>query len=107
MRYLYLCVDFSSAMLAQEPFYPTRVQVVLTQIQRFAQKFFEQNPLSQLGVIACREKRAEKICGFASESGADYADFKRGTMGHIDSMDIMESMGHIDPIDTRYNHRNF
>jgi transcription initiation factor TFIIH subunit 2 len=67
MRYLYICVDFSAAMLTQE-YSPSRVQATMTMVQRFAHKYFEQNPLSQLGIIMIRDKKAEKLCSFTSES---------------------------------------
>jgi len=67
MRYLYICVDFSAAMLTQE-YSPTRVQATMAMVLKFVHKYFEQNPLSQLGIIMIRDKKAEKLCPFTSES---------------------------------------
>lgn len=65
MRYVYIILDFSYSMLNQS-LYPTRMQVAMSCINIFLDKFFEQNPLSQLGIIICRDKRAERIIGFSS-----------------------------------------
>uniref|UniRef100_A0A915ELT2 Importin N-terminal domain-containing protein n=1 Tax=Ditylenchus dipsaci TaxID=166011 RepID=A0A915ELT2_9BILA len=46
MRYVYLCVDCSTAMLSRV--------------------YTPQNPLSQLGLIACKDKRAERLESFSS-----------------------------------------
>lgn len=65
MRYLSVVIDYTSAMLGQS-LYPTRFQVTLTMISSFLDKFFEQNPISQLTVILCKDKRAERLVPFTS-----------------------------------------
>ncbi|KAI1728965.1 ssl1-like domain-containing protein [Ditylenchus destructor] len=65
MRYVYVLVDCSTAMLGQS-LYPSRIQVTAARLGSFLDKFFEQNPLSQLGLIACKDKRAERLHGFTS-----------------------------------------
>lgn len=65
MRYVYIILDYSHAMLGKS-LYPNRFQVSISCLNSFIEKFFEQNPLSQMGVVVCREKRAERIIGFTS-----------------------------------------
>lgn len=65
MRYLSVVIDYTSAMLGQS-LYPTRFQVTLSMLSSFLDKFFEQNPISQLTVILCRDKRAERLVPFTS-----------------------------------------
>lgn len=67
MRYVYICVDCSLSMLSQS-LQPNRMEVTLKKLEKFLEKFFEQNPLSQLGVIACKDKRAERLVGFSSKN---------------------------------------
>lgn len=66
MRYVYIILDYSSSMLGQS-LYPTRFQVSISCLNSFIDKFFEQNPLSQMGIVVCREKRSERIMGFTSK----------------------------------------
>ncbi|KAL3083355.1 hypothetical protein niasHS_011157 [Heterodera schachtii] len=65
MRYVHLAVDCSSAILSAD-FFPSRLSVALECLRKFVDKFFLLNPLSQMGLIAVRDKRAERISGFTS-----------------------------------------
>uniref|UniRef100_A0A183BL33 ZZ-type domain-containing protein n=1 Tax=Globodera pallida TaxID=36090 RepID=A0A183BL33_GLOPA len=65
MRYVHLAVDCSSAILSAD-FFPSRLAVALECLRNFVDKFFLLNPLSQMGLIAVRDKRAERICAFTS-----------------------------------------
>lgn len=64
MRHLYLIIDLSDAM--QEPdLKPTRQICTLKLLETFVSEYFDQNPISQLGIIVTRNKRAEKITELA------------------------------------------
>lgn len=67
MRHLYLVVDASDAMTDQD-LKPTRQLCTAKLLEGFVEEFFDQNPISQLGVIAMRNKRAEKIADLAGNS---------------------------------------
>ncbi|XP_065211665.1 general transcription factor IIH subunit 2 [Planococcus citri] len=60
MRHLNIIIDFSDSMLDQD-LKPTRQICTLKLVNKFIQEFLEQNPISQLGIVATRNKRAEKI----------------------------------------------
>ncbi|XP_030040995.1 general transcription factor IIH subunit 2 isoform X2 [Manduca sexta] len=60
MRHLLVAVDCSEAMNSQD-LKPTRFLCTLKLLEKFVEEFFDQNPLSQLGLIAMKNKRAEKI----------------------------------------------
>ncbi|XP_047113454.1 general transcription factor IIH subunit 2 [Schistocerca piceifrons] len=64
MRHLYLIVDFSEAMSNQD-LKPTRHLCSIKLLESFIDEFFDQNPISQLGIIITRNKRAEKITELA------------------------------------------
>lgn len=64
LRHLFVALDMSTA--ANETDYaPSRGKVVLAHLRDFSKAFFEQNPLSQLGVVGMRDGLAEKICGLS------------------------------------------
>lgn len=60
MRHLYIILDLSEAMVDQD-LKPTRQICSLKLLDKFVDEFFDQNPISQLGLIITRNKRAEKI----------------------------------------------
>ncbi|CAM9772640.1 unnamed protein product [Ectocarpus sp. 8 AP-2014] len=60
IRYLYLAIDLSKTM-ADGDMRPSRLAVTLRIVQDFVTNYFDQNPLSQLGILVTREGRAEKI----------------------------------------------
>ncbi|XP_045447894.1 general transcription factor IIH subunit 2 [Melitaea cinxia] len=60
MRHLLVAIDCSEAMSGQD-LKPMRFLCTLKLLEKFVEEFFDQNPLSQLGVIAIKNKRAEKI----------------------------------------------
>lgn len=64
MRHLYLIIDLSDSM--QEPdLKPTRQLCTLKLAETFVSEYFDQNPISQLGIIITKNKRAEKISELA------------------------------------------
>ena len=40
---------------------PTRISVILKLLESFFDQFFDQNPISQIGIIVTRNKRAERV----------------------------------------------
>ncbi|XP_058828093.1 general transcription factor IIH subunit 2-like [Topomyia yanbarensis] len=64
MRHLYIILDCSEAMTVPD-LKPTRFICSLKLLEIFIEEFFDQNPISQLGLIALKAKRAEKITELA------------------------------------------
>ncbi|KAI1296870.1 General transcription factor IIH subunit 2 [Halotydeus destructor] len=60
MRHLYVIIDMSEAMVEMD-LKPTRKTVTLKLLETFFDQFFDQNPISQVGIIVTRNKRAEKV----------------------------------------------
>ncbi|XP_052741252.1 general transcription factor IIH subunit 2 [Bicyclus anynana] len=60
MRHLLVAIDCSEAMNSQD-LKPMRFLCTLKLLEKFVEEFFDQNPLSQLGIIAIKNKRAEKV----------------------------------------------
>ncbi|XP_041978940.1 general transcription factor IIH subunit 2 [Aricia agestis] len=60
MRHLLVAIDCSDAMNTQD-LKPTRFLCTLKLLEKFVEEYFDQNPLSQLGIILMKNKRAEKI----------------------------------------------
>lgn len=53
IRYLYLAIDLSKTM-ADGDMRPSRLAVTLRIVQDFVTNYFDQNPLSQLGILVTR-----------------------------------------------------
>jgi len=64
MRHLYIIVDCSEAMSIPD-LKPTRFLNTIKMLQLFIEEFFDQNPISQVGIILLKNKRAEKITELA------------------------------------------
>ncbi|XP_072387489.1 general transcription factor IIH subunit 2 isoform X2 [Diabrotica undecimpunctata] len=64
MRHLFLLLDCSEAMASQD-LKPTRLICTLKLLEIFLEEFFDQNPISQLGIILMQNKRAERISELA------------------------------------------
>lgn len=64
MRHLYLIIDLSEAMMEQD-LKPTRQICTLKLLENFVEEYFDQNPISQLGIIVTKNKRAEKLTELA------------------------------------------
>lgn len=72
IRHLILIVDLSAAM-AEKDLRPTRHLLTLRYAQEFVTEFFEQNPISQLGVLGMRDGLAARVSdmsGNPAEHGA-------------------------------------
>lgn len=64
MRHLYIILDCSEAMTVPD-LKPTRHLCTLKMLEAFITEFFDQNPISQLGIITTKNKRAEKVADLA------------------------------------------
>ena len=69
IRHLILILDLSSAMLEKD-LRPTRYLLTIRYASEFVTEFFEQNPISQLGIIGMRDGLAVRV----SEMSGNPAD---------------------------------
>nr|XP_048298830.1 general transcription factor IIH subunit 2-like protein isoform X3 [Myodes glareolus] len=60
MRHLYVVVDGSRTMEDQD-LKPNRLTCTLKLLEYFVEEYFDQNPISQIGIIITKSKRAEKL----------------------------------------------
>lgn len=60
IRHLFLIIDLSESMLDRD-MRPSRLELTLKYAQEFVTEFFDQNPISQLGIIVTRDGMAERI----------------------------------------------
>lgn len=60
IRHLYLVLDLSLAMTDRD-LRPSRLELTLQYAQEFVNEFFDQNPISQLGIIGMKDGIAERI----------------------------------------------
>ncbi|XP_039111980.1 general transcription factor IIH subunit 2 [Hyaena hyaena] len=60
MRHLYVVVDGSRTMEDQD-LKPNRLTCTLKLLEYFVEEYFDQNPISQIGIIVTKSKRAEKL----------------------------------------------
>ncbi|GAY61529.1 hypothetical protein CUMW_210660 [Citrus unshiu] len=54
IRYLYIVIDLSRAA-AEMDFRPSRMAVVAKRVEAFVREFFDQNPLSQIGLVTVKD----------------------------------------------------
>lgn len=100
MRHLFLVVDLSSAM-EQKDLRPSRLGCTLKVVENFILEFFDQNPISQLGVIVTRNSRAEKITDLGGNPGHHISKLKetvgcRGEPSLQNAMDMaLQSLKHV------------
>ncbi|XP_045161662.1 general transcription factor IIH subunit 2-like [Mercenaria mercenaria] len=60
MRHMFIIIDMSVSMDDQD-LKPTRLVCSLKLLEHFIEEYFDQNPISQLGIIVTKNKRAEKV----------------------------------------------
>ncbi|CAO3672205.1 unnamed protein product [Umbelopsis ramanniana] len=60
IRHLFLVIDLSEAM-NQKDLRPSRLELTLTYAKQFVTEYFDQNPISQLGIIVIRDGVAERL----------------------------------------------
>jgi len=61
MRHMFVVLD-SSACMYEKDLKPSRYVCLIKLLEKFAFSYFDQNPISQLGLILTRNKQAEKHC---------------------------------------------
>lgn len=64
MRHLFVIVDCSEVMQYQD-LKPNRQLFTLKLLEKFVDEYFDQNPISQLGFISTKSKKAEKLSELA------------------------------------------
>ena len=69
VRHLYVIIDVSRAMVEPD-LKPTRIDLCFALTEQFVNEFFDQNPISQLGLIITRDGLAEKL----TELGGGFVD---------------------------------
>ena len=65
MRYVLVVLDLSRAAMMTD-WRPTRAVVITRTLRQFVPLFFEQNPLSKLGVMLLRNGMAEQLTDLTS-----------------------------------------
>lgn len=60
MRHIFIVIDMSKAMTVQDV-KPSRIICTLKLLTMFLNEFIDQNPISQIGIIITRDKKAERI----------------------------------------------
>lgn len=65
MRFVYIIMDYSSAMLDQT-LYPSLVSVSTKHLKHFVQNFFQLNPIAQIGLILCTDRKPTRLVSFTS-----------------------------------------
>ncbi|KAF1742786.1 hypothetical protein MXB_1938, partial [Myxobolus squamalis] len=66
MRHLILIIDASEAM-GQYDYHPNRLKVIVKILETFLKKFFDQNPISQIGVIVTYESDCKIFCDLTND----------------------------------------
>ncbi|RKP23119.1 Ssl1-like-domain-containing protein [Syncephalis pseudoplumigaleata] len=60
IRHLFIVIDLSASMLEKD-LRPSRLELTLSLAETFIGEYFDQNPISQLGIIVTRDGIAEKL----------------------------------------------
>jgi transcription initiation factor TFIIH subunit 2 len=70
IRYLYVVVDASRTMREKDPVLPpgTKLECTLSLLQDFVQEYYDQNPLSHLGIVLVRNGEAEILTQLSSNA---------------------------------------
>ncbi|KAJ8262957.1 hypothetical protein COCON_G00154140 [Conger conger] len=64
MRHMFVVIDSSRTMEDQD-LKPSRLACILKLMEYFVEEYFDQNPISQIGLITTKNKRAEKLTDLA------------------------------------------
>ncbi|XP_043967583.1 general transcription factor IIH subunit 2 isoform X1 [Gambusia affinis] len=76
MRHLYVVIDCSRSMEDQD-LKPNRLTSTLKLMEGFIDEYFDQNPISQVGIITTKNKRAEKLTELAGNPKKHIAALKK------------------------------
>uniref|UniRef100_A0A3B5KQP7 Ssl1-like domain-containing protein n=1 Tax=Xiphophorus couchianus TaxID=32473 RepID=A0A3B5KQP7_9TELE len=76
MRHIYVVIDCSRSMEDQD-LKPNRLTSTLKLMEGFIDEYFDQNPISQVGIITTKNKRAEKLTELAGNPKKHIAALKK------------------------------
>uniref|UniRef100_A0A673GPP7 General transcription factor IIH subunit n=1 Tax=Sinocyclocheilus rhinocerous TaxID=307959 RepID=A0A673GPP7_9TELE len=76
MRHLFVIIDSSRSMEDQD-LKPNRLTSTLKLMEFFVEEYFDQNPISQIGIITTKNKRAEKLTDLAGNPKKHLAALKK------------------------------
>jgi len=76
IRHLFIIVDMSRAMKIADILPPNRLACVNEMVSKFIIEYFDQNPISQLGLIVTKDKRAELLTKLSGNPKAHIAALK-------------------------------
>jgi transcription initiation factor TFIIH subunit 2 len=91
---MYLVLDLSDSLLIRDDFKVKREVLVEEMAILFVKEYFDQNPLSQLGLIITKNSVAEKLCDFTGNSKNLIKIIKKNIKGS-GSPSIQNSLGKI------------
>eukprot|EP00466_Bigelowiella_natans_P016246 jgi/Bigna1/92557/estExt_fgenesh1_pm.C_310030 len=84
VRYLTIILDFSKAMNSRD-LKPTRKLATEKVISKFIKEYFNQNPISQLGLVIGCDRIAHKITELSGNPTQQLLNLKRVTKGYLHS----------------------
>ena len=94
IRYLYLAVDLSRHSIGND-FRPSRIALISALCKKFIREFFEQNPLSHLGVLVMRNKVVEQLTPLSGSPELHVAALgdaiKKSCYGEVSLQNCLES----------------
>ncbi|KAG5189259.1 general transcription factor II H, polypeptide 2 [Tribonema minus] len=95
IRYVFLCIDLSKGM-SETDMRPNRLAVTTKVVAEFVRGFFDQNPLSQLGIIITRDGRAERVTDLSGNPKAHIEALARSldTQGEPSLQNLLELTAH-------------
>uniref|UniRef100_A0A667XZ45 General transcription factor IIH subunit n=1 Tax=Myripristis murdjan TaxID=586833 RepID=A0A667XZ45_9TELE len=85
MRHLFVVIDCSKSMEDQD-LKPNRLTSTLKLMEAFVEEYFDQNPISQVGLIITKNKRAEKLTDLAGNPRKHITTLKKA----VDSVCVGE-----------------
>lgn len=106
IRFLYIVIDLSRAA-GEMDFRPSRMFVVAKQVEAFIREFFDQNPLSQIGLITIKDGVAQCLTdlGGSPESHINALMGKLGCLGDASLQNALDLVHeYLSPIPS-YGHR--
>jgi transcription initiation factor TFIIH subunit 2 len=79
IRHLILVIDMSFAM-NEKDLLPTRFFVTMRYAKQFVTEYFEQNPISQMGIVGMREGVAVRVSEMGGDPGGHIEKLKEWTL---------------------------
>ncbi len=76
IRHLFVVVDMSRAMKEMDILPPNRLKTITAMLEEFIVEYFDQNPISQLGVVVTKDKRAEMLTKLSGNPNAHVSALK-------------------------------